>query len=106
MNIVENKLTGNNTALLTTEIKYFIAAARSTGRDIIKLVFADRMLDNTAKISTVTRILRSVKRQRAIQLFVVSTDIGDYSTETEYLKNKYPDIFSDKTDYTYFLLKL
>ena len=96
MNITTNELTGKNSELLTTEIKFFIAAAKAVGNDLIQLKIK-RLGDDereARRMNTITRILKSVKRQGLIQLFIISTEINAQTTESAYLKNKYPELAS------------
>ena len=109
MNITTNELTGKNSELLTTEIKFFISAAKSLGKDLIRLNIKRLGNDEAEarRINTINRILKTVKRRGLIQLFIISTEIDGATTETEYLKNKYPDITSYISgDEVFYILKL
>lgn len=86
MNLVTYTITGTTQDLIKTEIMFFIASAKATGQDLIKLELEEKQFDMASKI------LRSAKRGRMIQLFILSDSLGDKTTEVAYLKNKYPDI--------------
>lgn len=100
MNLATNILTGTNSGLLKTEIMFFIAEAKATGHDLIKLKAEEKQLD------TVSKILRSIKKEGTIQLFVFSDSFDDKTTEIEYLQNKYPDIYEIDSDKPFFLIKV
>lgn len=107
MNIITNELSGQNAELLKTEILFFIASAKSNEREIICLTIKNVFNDEREKkrIETVNRILRSLKRRNVIQFFVISSEIDEHTTETEYLKNKYPNI-ALQSDGLFYILKL
>lgn len=100
MKLFSNTLTGSNSNLLKTEIMFFIASAKATEADLVKLYAEEN------KINTVTRILRSAKHDGIIQLFVYSSDLDKKTTEVEYLKNKYPDINEISPSESFFVLKV
>lgn len=107
MNIITNELSGQNAELLTTEILFFIASAKSNKNEIIRLNIKKILTDEREKkrIEAINRILRSLKRRKVIQFFVISSEITEHTTETEYLKNKYPDI-ALQSDGLFYILKL
>ena len=100
MNLVTYTVTGTTRELIKTEIMFFIASAKATGQDLIKLELEEKQFD------TVTRILRSAKRGRMIQLFILSDSLEDKTTEVEYLKNKYPNIERINAEKPFCLLKV
>ena len=107
MKIKTNVLTGKTSDLLTTEIMYHIASAKSLGQDLVKFNVTCQENESEKRFATVSRILKSAKRNGLIQLFVLSTDFDKSSTEVEYLTNKYPRIFKDNnTDEIYYIIKL
>ena len=108
MNIVTNELTGHTRDLLTTEILFFIASARATNSDLIKIKIKsdDTNPITEQKISEINGILKSVKRRKLIQLFVTSEQFESQSTEIAYLLNKYPDLPQELGDDYYIILKL
>jgi hypothetical protein len=108
MNLVTNKLTGTTQDLLTTEIKYFIAAAKAIGNDLIKLTvgISDDEKEALHAKSAVIRILKSIKKQGIIQLYVSSSDFNLHSTEVEYLLNKYPLVTKSDDEKEFFIIKI
>ena len=109
MEILTNKLTGSTPDLLVTEIMFYIASAKSLGKDLLRLTL-DKTVDDAAyskRLLSVARILKSVKRKKTIQLFVTNADFEAENTEIEYLLNKYPallEIISNAEDS--FIIKL
>jgi hypothetical protein len=55
---------------------------------------------------TVTKILKNLKREGTIQLYIFSGDFQKKSTEVAYLENKYPDIDKIDSEKTFFLIKV
>lgn len=96
MNIANNEITGKNAELITTEIMFSVASAKSIGYDLIKLKI--KSIQNQEKdakrIVLINKILKSIKKRGLIQLSVASTDFENTSTEVDYLRNKYPDLMS------------
>lgn len=92
MSIKTEVLTGRDYGQLKTEIIFFVACARSVGAELIKLEMkADYAEQEVARMMQwASKILKSLKRVGSIQLFVCPKDFLDASTETEYLRNKYP----------------
>lgn len=108
MNIQTYELTGRTAELLTTEIMFFIASARAVKSELIRLSIKES-LDNERQdklIVAVNKILRSMKRNGSIQLFIFSHEIKNASTEAEYLKNKFPKLFDINTVEDCFIVKL
>ena len=107
MEITTHELTGSNINLLRTEILYFIVSARALNKDLIRLNFSGFDPDKIeAKVLSVIRILKSVKREGRIQLYIHSSDLNGNSTESQYLLNKYPSLSELNTDEFFFILKL
>ena len=83
-------LTSSNQSIAETEILYSIASARANQMDFLKLILN---LDQGEKIATnTTRVLKSLKKQGRIELYISSDELGGDSTEAEYLRNKFPEI--------------
>lgn len=108
MNIATNELTGRTRDLLVTEIMYFITSARAVNIDLIKLKIKNEENDpiSEKKLEEITRILKSVKRRKMIQLFVTTADFQTQTTEIEYLLNKYPELPQMLGEDYYFIVKL
>ena len=73
-----------------TEILYNIASARANKVEILR--FSPSQVENEKALSAAIRVLRGLKKQGKIRLFILSQDLFSDSTEAEYLRNKYPDI--------------
>ena len=100
MNLISNTITGSSHDLIKTEILFFIAEAKATGADLMKLYAQD-----TQK-SAIIKILKNAKRTGSIQLFVHSDSLEEKTTEMEYLKNIYPSIGEINSQQQFFLLKV
>lgn len=108
MNILTNELTGRTRNLLLTEIMFLVASARSMGADLIKLKIKREEGEPVSEkeLAEITRILRSLKRCKMIQLFVSSDEFENNTTEIEYLLNKYPALPKELNDSFCFVIKL
>ena len=106
MEIQVNELTGKNAEELVTEIRFFVAAAKSTNKDFAKLFVSDEIAASASRLASVLRILKALKREGIIQLFVFSGDFLNASTEMAYLKNKYPEILKEERERGFYLLKI
>lgn len=81
---------------LDTEIMFSVASARAREMDFVKIDLSE---DNEQKImASALKLLKTMKKQGRIQLFVDSAELHGSSTEAQYLANKYPetlDAFKD-----------
>ena len=73
-------------AVLETEIMFSVASARAQGIDFLKIDTKAGGVKNAAE-----KLLRQLKKQGRIQLFVDAGELRGSSTEAQYLINKYPD---------------
>jgi hypothetical protein len=108
MNIQTYELTGNSADLLITEIMFFVASARAVKSELVRLSIKER-LDSECQdkhIEAVNKILRTMKRNGSIQLFIFSRELKNASTEAEYLKNKFPKLSDINLSEDYFIVKL
>ena len=91
--------TSSAASALETEIMFSVASARAQEIDFLRI---DLLGERAAGIrSAAAKILRSLKKQGRIQLFVDARELCGSSTEAQYLTNKYPDIldlFEKDTD--------
>ena len=108
MSIKTEILTGRDSGQMKTEIMFFIAAAKSVGRELFKLevnpVFSEER--EVRRVESIARILRNLKQRGIIQLFASSSDFNTSITEIEYLRNKYPNITEIEEDGMFFVVKL
>lgn len=78
--------------LLKTEILYLIASSRASDMEIIRF---DVEADSSDRIiSYAIKILKSLKKQGKVGVFISAQDIIGESKEAEYLKNKYPELLA------------
>ena len=91
MKVREEILSGNNQAELQTELRYIIAAAKADNLELIRLIPTPCNEEREcSRIATcITKVLRSVKKDGKIQLFISEPNIFEANTEGEYIRNKY-----------------
>lgn len=91
MNYIRLKSTLSAVQDLETEIMFSIASARAQKIDFVQLELSD---DNEQKIKVnAVKLLKLLKKQGRIQLFIDSDELRGSSTEAQYLANKYPDAY-------------
>ncbi len=92
MNYITLTLTSSAVQNPETEIMFSVASARARTIDFVKLEFSD---DKEQKIKvSALKLLKLLKKQGRIQLFIDSEELHGSSTEAQYLANKYPDAFN------------
>ena len=108
MELITWELTGKSVAEMTSEIRFFIASCSVKGVDVFKLnikkVFSGEREEK--RLSSVTRILYTVKRAGLIQLYIHSSELDGSSTEAAYVNNKYPSLRNDCKESEGFIIKL
>ena len=102
------KLLGNNSQELNTELAFEIAVAKADGEELIKFDVQDSddaAYTATKKLSTIKKLLRTMKDGRKIQFYASADSFEKSSTEAVFLINKYPDIIenipSDQGEYIF-----
>ncbi len=91
MNFVTLTPTVTTLSSLDTEIMFSVASARAQEMAFVKI---DLSGDNDQKIEAgAVKLLKALKKQGRIQLFVDSEQLQGSSTEAQYLANKYPEAF-------------
>ena len=80
-----------------TEIMYEIAASRADGVDLIRLnMFTpEDAMECKRMVSSVVRLMKSLKQKGSIHFFATELDFKISSTEAIFLNNKYPTLFTD-----------
>lgn len=80
--------------ILTTEIMFSVASERANRNELLFLsVFPELTERDSARlIANTAKLLRRMKKQGKIQLFVTPDDYSELTTEAKYMQNKYPDI--------------
>ena len=99
MKFREEIISGNNQAELQTELRYIIAAAKADGLELIRLVPkpCDEERESSRIYACVTKVLRAVKKDGKIQLFISEPQIFEANTEGQYIRNKYFDFVKERT---------
>ena len=102
------KLLGNNSQELNTELAFEIAVAKADGEELIKFDVQDSddaAYTSAKKLSTIKKLLRTMKDGRKIQFYASADSFEKSSTEAVFLINKYPDIVenipSDQGEYIF-----
>lgn len=93
--------------ILTTEIMFSVASERANRNDLLFLsVFPELTERDSARlIANTAKLLRRMKKQGKIQLFVTPDDYSELTTEAKYMQNKYPDI-EPSVDCYWFIVKI
>lgn len=83
---------------LFTELNFIIACDRVCHKELINVRLSNVSTAETFKNSA-TRILKGMKRQGVIQLFVFESEVNDSEkTESVYLLNKFPELSEKVSD--------
>lgn len=93
--------------ILATEIMFNVASERANRNELLFLSVSPELTDRdrTRLILNASKLLRKMKKQGKIQLFVTQDDYSESTTEAKYMKNKYPDIKSLPEPYC-FIIKI
>ncbi len=86
MKIFKYMLTSEKQDLLFTEIIYNIASAKICNYDIVQFEVLNESL-----IAKTLKAFKQAKHDGLIELFITTNEYSKYSTEIEYLLNKFPD---------------
>ena len=91
MNYTEYEITGNCLIELDTELRFEAAKAKVEKSELIALKLKNRESEKEQKrmLSCVSIILRSLRKQSAIQFFVTPQGFADNTMEAQFLINKY-----------------
>lgn len=93
-------LSGNTVLELDTEVRYGIATARADGAEVVCLEFLKKESEKETEriFSSLTKILRKLRREGALQFFVTNDGFNKNTTEAKYLLNKYSGVIcTEKT---------
>ena len=110
----ELNIKGNTKEDIETEIMLEVAMARSDKIELLKLILpnsSDELVDDIGKInSSVKKLLKKMKQDLRIQFFANRQSFSLNSTESQFLLNKYPHIFSnqdiEKNDNQFYYIKI
>jgi hypothetical protein len=106
MDIVTYPIEFKDARSLSTEIRFYIACERVAGRELLNIRPADPC-SASRFINAATRLLRTMKRSGAIQLYVFESELADSEkTESVFLLNKYPVLASRDVSETGIYVKL
>lgn len=81
---------------ISTEIMFEVAAARADRIELLRInILNEETTDDSYKklLSTLKKLLKSMKADGRIQFFANEESFKAQSTEAVFLKNKYPDLF-------------
>ena len=90
MNILNYTLSKDVKSNIETEVLFVVASARAQGKEFIEFVLADEK-----QYSMIAVILRRLKKQGKIQIFVGQNDFESNTKEVMYLKNKFSELVSE-----------
>lgn len=97
MKISVFELKSATSVLMRTEILFSVASARAVGEELVELVCP---IDSGRGIKNTLKVLKELKKQNKIKVYVLARDIEGQSKEAEYLLNKYPELreYAEKTE--------
>lgn len=92
MRLAIHEIEYRDTSSLSSEIEFAVACDRVEGKDLINIRLKNQ--NSVSKfVSASSKLLRAMKRDGIIQLFVFESDLQDTEKmETVYLLNKFPDL--------------
>ncbi len=79
---------------IDTEIKFNVATARAENKAIIRFDFNGESEDNKC-YSIALRVLKKMKAAGQLQFIAIPTSFSNGDTESEFLKNKYPEVLNE-----------
>ena len=97
--VANNVLAGVNQLDINNEIRFLVASARVDGKALVRFSFSEQNPEKQKQ--SAIRVLRSLKREDAIEFFVLGEDLDADSTEAVFLINKYGDYVSPSGDCIY-----
>ncbi len=77
---------------ILTEIRYLVASARATERELISIKLRSDASDSSKALLAVIKTLKILKKEGKIDFFVSADDFLTVSAESSYLINKFPDV--------------
>lgn len=83
-------LTKTNASILETDILFAIASTRAREIELLELNISDEGFTKIYESSV--KILKKLKKQGKIQIYISSEEFFGTSKEAMYLKNKYPEL--------------
>ena len=90
MSPVQKKINFTDIKSLSVELEFIIACNKVEGNELIKISLDNTDMEIKFK-SAVTRLLKAIKKDGAIQLFIFENELSEQEkTESVYLLNKFP----------------
>ena len=102
-------LKGNGMVDYDTELRFEMAKAKVEQLELVIIRFrANNGEKDRSRLSTcVTKILRALRKQGAIQFFVPAKGFDDNTTEAQFLINKYGEVNEEAEEgFEYFYIKI
>lgn len=93
-------LIGNSRSELNTEMRFLFASARVDGEELVRLVIplGENERENARINGCAIKVLRTLKKEGAIEFYVNKEGFVANSTEASFLLNKYGDFIADGAD--------
>ncbi|MBE6635254.1 MAG: hypothetical protein E7617_03540 [Ruminococcaceae bacterium] len=92
MRLAIHEIEYRDTAALSSEIEFAVACDRVEGKDLINIRLKNLNMLSRFN-SAAAKLLRAMKREGVIQLFIFENEISDTEKmETVYLLNKFPEL--------------
>ena len=98
MNIFAYTLKSDSYNQIVTEIRYLIATARATERELVLIKPNELNEENFKTQSIIEKALRLIKKEGKIDFFANGEDFSIDNAKARYLLNKYPDTVKDATE--------
>lgn len=101
MKIIE--LTCDKSSELDTEIRFNIAAERAASEELVRF---DIKHDSDTRLRTITKILRRMKSEGAVQVLATRQSFETQDTEASYLSNKYGQTLGALPEFEFVFVKI
>lgn len=95
-----------NAKALNTELLYLIASERARGKELVAFT-VDNESDTDAFIRSCSKILKALKKDGYIRLYVFAAELDDNDKmETVYMLNKFPELEKEEKRENIIFVKL
>ena len=100
------KIDFKNAKALNTELLYMIASERARGKELVAFT-VDNSSDADAFIRYCSKILKTLKKDGYIRLYVLASELEDNDKmETVYMLNKFPELEKEEKRENVIFVKL
>jgi hypothetical protein len=101
-------LSGVNRELLNTELLFSVTSAKLRDVSLIKLNMKPETDERkgTRRENSTVFLLKKMKREKKIQLFISSDNLDTSSVEGDYLLNVHPELSSELDGSKFYIVKL